>query len=531
MHDEKLCTTIITLMILLTVPSSFSTDNANTASNTNNKSNISSNVVHVQYLDIPTISGAFDTLYFIEHLSWQPTSIRDVIGMDIINQLQPWLWAGAGDRKYETVTTFVAVHCCREAREGDSLETEDPAKRNAECTLPPTKEQRKGDEGQMSLWVLLSDQTELKGCVAMAHMTRTIGKVVNTPKFLKDFDLHAVDWEQSGLVYLPPDIAVAISSSSTLASAEKTQHTPGRFVCIVEGTGNSFVSKPKDAKSTSEVPMQFEGLYSAGECIYAPTGWLVSLEPTTHTTSLLLTWPDDVIITEEFLELLESDVGSSSSPTSRATEGGQAKDNNETFLDLFLTQEDDFEKENLKKLWLNPSVLPHFLRYYYFSTNAPLTTQKFLEKIKPDSMLLPNLVDCPAQSECHFVLLALLRVLDLDGDGQLGPLDLANLTHENLPALQLHVDDLVQEIRDLALDQWHEAMEASPAKWEEFAERASEKRKESARAVAKRIQDRELSLEELDILKESLPELYEQLEEVISLTEEEDDAENSRDEL
>lgn len=66
-------------------------------------------------------------------------------------------------------------------------------------------------------------------------------------------------------------------------------------------------------------------------------------------------------------------------------------------------------------------------------------------------------MDC--SKECQRSAFEVFKLLDADGDGELTPTDATLLTHASFTSLSHQLDDLVDELKDLAKEQWEEAME------------------------------------------------------------------------
>lgn len=70
---------------------------------------------------------------------------------------------------------------------------------------------------------------------------------------------------------------------------------------------------------------------------------------------------------------------------------------------------------------------------------------------------MPDLVDC--SRECQKSAIEVFKLLDADADGELSPSDATLLTQDTFMSLSHQLDDLVDELNDLAREQWEEAME------------------------------------------------------------------------
>ncbi|XP_018022950.1 uncharacterized protein LOC108678964 [Hyalella azteca] len=371
-----------------------------------------------------------------------------------------------------------------------------------------------GPAGWVSLWVffdIYAAQQNGGGCCgARLPISPTLADKLEVPSFMRDFDLTHLDWQNSYVLYLHP-----AAKFTTEGRGAEPAELPARFVCVLEGDGSVSVSSQVAEAAATTKGARLRGAYGAGDCLLLPKSWAFEVAASSATSLMLLSWTEDVTLSEAFMErLLENNAAKVSVMSQqKALPSSDRDDSDRLTLSHFMPS----VRPSKRMAWLDKPKLPYIFTRFFFSKVPYLDLEEFVNLMKVDANVFPSLVDCSPKSECFFLLSYIFKQLDFNADGQLNQDDLKSLTPARYQELSAELDDLIQEVTDVATDQWEEALAARSAgraqasRWTEFAGRAQEKKLASARTTAQRVAQGDLSYEEIAIIRQTLPGLYEQL--------------------
>ncbi|XP_042221016.1 uncharacterized protein LOC121865566 isoform X1 [Homarus americanus] len=481
-------------------------------------------------IEVFTVANKDYTIIDFIDKSYQPVLIPWSLRRRDVAALKPWTFP-ALNTSLEATTTFCVASegsravkdCIGKGERDEEGEREEDSKR---CTSEEVDAQvslrRFGKEG------------EGRWGHAFTTITKDIGSAVVVPRFLNDADLTSVDLTQTGLHH--------VRRGWTSQVYEKDTTTSASVMCVVEGrlslTLTPFTLAWDQLKCGPEVcelsatPTEEEKLNSEIHaflthasvlprgCLYMPPEWQWSAEAPVDTTCLWFTWQDDLVIREDVLNhLFSPDEDSASTDDEvekpsvdkpgeqkkkqRGAPEGQPRKASSTLWEALPKG----HKRPLL-LWGEENPFFHLIRRYLLS-DRHLLLHTFLDQFPIDRILLPDLVDCPR--ECLTTATTIFTILDTDGDEVLTARDATYLTQDTFSSLTHHLDDLVDELKDLAKDQWKDVKETTEDARQEFLKRAKERMVASAIASVNRWKSGDLEGVDEELLKENLPDIYAQI--------------------
>lgn len=332
---------------------------------------------------------------------------------------------------------------------------------------------------------------------------------VTLPGVLKDADLAFLDLTKTGLwhsragwtgQYLAGSAVVVCVVEGVLSLALTPLPPSLAALQCVAGQCEVTVKLQEEQDVPADLFILTRATAHPRSCLYAPPGWQWSASALQDSTYLLFAWEDDLVIREDVVDDLfpEDDVeGSDGTRRGRRAETP--------------TLWETLPKGSLPPsllLWGDQNPLLHLLRRYLLS-DRHLRLESFLQEFRVDRLLMPDLVDC--SEECMTSAVAMFKLLDADGDGELTPADATLLTHASFTSLTHQMDDFVDELKDLARDQWEEAVQGPAEARSAFLQRAKERLTASAMASVERLITGDLEGVDEETLKEHLPSLHERV--------------------
>ncbi|XP_045602969.2 uncharacterized protein [Procambarus clarkii] len=479
-------------------------------------------------VEVQAVAGKdLRTMNFIEQ-SYQPLLIRGALRREVVKSLRPWTFPALCS-SLEAASTFAVAF----PKHGEEKE-----------------DQRDSQEGQMkdaNLGYFSEDGVPMslrRFCVegegqwehARSSITKDIGSAVVLPRFLHDADFSFIDLTKTGLHHRRAgsegqepgpgarDSAIVVCVVEGRLSLTLTPSSlPCRLLqCLEEEEGCQTPTPPPGDDAPTNDPTQSLLVRASVEpraCLYNPPGWQWCAVASADTTYLWLTWKEDLVIQEHVIDrLFQTDEQEESS--------SEAGGNTETSAGLHKREKRDSQKGRRRRtpltlwealprslerpllLWGARNPLLHLLRRYLLSDHS-LHLQAFLDQFRIDRTLLPQLVDCP--KECLSVGQAVFTLLDTDTDGVLTARDANLLTQDTFNSLTHHLDSLVDELNDLAREQWTDVLEGEPESRQAFLDRAKDRLAASAAASVKRWVAGDLEGVDEEALKEHLPDLHAQV--------------------
>ncbi|XP_042865153.1 uncharacterized protein LOC122248874 [Penaeus japonicus] len=365
---------------------------------------------------------------------------------------------------------------------------------------------------------------------AVTNITKEIGESLTVPKLLVDTDFEFLDMKRTHLHH-------ARSGWGGHVVEHEGHAITTAVVCVMEGhlrfllspfafqwdslqcSADECLLQVPDVEATDEGrPELFlsRALLLPGTCFYMPLGWQWQVKAEGDTTFLWLAWQDDLVLRDDVTEALfppDDHDGGAEGTEGHVQEIGSAgvkKDAKKGPPKLPATLWEILPTDPSPPLvlWGEQNPLPHILSQYLLS-DLQLSFGEFYERFRIDRVLLPDLVDC--SSECQSLAASVFHLLDTSADGLLNQLDAIHLTQASVRSLTLQLDDLLDELKDIGMEQWVDVVQGDAGKREAFLGRAKDRMVSSAQSQVKRWIDGELEGVDEEDLKEHLPELYSQV--------------------
>ncbi|XP_064080180.1 uncharacterized protein LOC135197140 [Macrobrachium nipponense] len=500
------------------------------------------------YIELPLVqaheASAKDiTVEEFIDVSYQPVLITNALDGKTITELAPWSF-GRLNGSLEAATTFCAVATVA----GDAT-PDDTEEDRGEVEGAKIKEnERIEDEIEENGTKVRKNQNEIGGKTwdiaevslrkfalegrgfsdeAFVNVTRDIGKLITLPGFLESFDFD--DVMRAGLHY---------TRRGWTSQIDKTSRSfySASVLCMVEGRvsvsltpfpvirwedltcqGDSCTLRVDEAASHALPDQMFLVKAELGQrdCLFMPLEWMWQASASVDSVALRIIWEDDLSIRDDVLDdlLAEGEINQD------VHEGPHLKEDTESNL--------SGRKKNRRRhsssrtlwevlprglrrtspvLWSDENPLLHLVKFYLLSSQRRSKAQ-FLHDFRVDRVILPNLVDCP--SECQAAAKNIFILLDADSDGILSEEDALHLTQDAFDALSSELDDLMDELRDLGVEQWETVARAGGDS--EFMGRAKDRLVEGAKASMRRWVEGDMDEQEERSLKENNPSLYEDI--------------------
>lgn len=356
---------------------------------------------------------------------------------------------------------------------------------------------------------------------AFTSITKELGTAVTLPGVLKDADLTFLDLTKTGLRHVrvgwkgrgegdgdssSAGVVCVAEGGLTLAltplppSLATLQCAAGECRAIVE-------THQEQAAAPSDLSFLVQAAMHPRACLYAPPGWQWAAAALEDSTLFVFTFEDDLVIKEDVVDQLFKDEEEEEEDRSQGTRRQRDQEEAAEAPSLWRALPKGSSPPSLL-LWGDQNPLLHLLRRYLLSGRY-LRRHAFLQEFQVDRDLLPDLVDC--SKECQRSAVEVFKLLDADGDLELTPADATLLTHASFTSLSHQLDDLVDELKDLAKEQWEEAVEGPDETRAAFLRRAKERLSASATAAVRRWVAGDLEETEEEALKEHLPALHDQV--------------------
>ncbi|CAL4070765.1 unnamed protein product [Meganyctiphanes norvegica] len=453
---------------------------------------------------VPILKVSSETLTTVQlvELSYQPLLVTEALTEATLAVLSPWQWALL-PRWVDAAITFTTAFPAREYCNDNG----------GTC------------EGKvMSLRKFYKYPAE-RTAHAVTNITTHMGSSTNLPQFLADADFSFLDFTKTTLHHSRKgwsDHEDKMSSTSVMCSIEgslkalfKPFHTSWDKLKCDEDSCNL----EEEDVSTEEINLlvTITGDLNPRECIYIPQGWSWKLSAPEDATYLWLAWEEDLILLEDALDSLvlevEDDIeGSGVQPDSVQQSANELKSSDQDQPQRVPGKLSDYLPTHLKKtptLWSSATHIRHVINRYLLTERNLVDKDAFVAKLKSDRILCPHLVDC--SGECDSAVRGIFHQLDVDDNGVLNADDADNLLPKTYRTLMHDLDDLVEELSDLAMDQWKGVAKGSKDSRQDFMGRARDRMDESGKSYLERWKRGDMDPEEEAKLKEHMPELYEEI--------------------